>query len=142
MKAFLDTSVYISHYRHGIHTENLQKINAEYTLYLHAVVLAELHAGATTPAFLKELLRLEKLFTEKRRLVVPQKRDYVATGKLLRKLRDHDLLDSKNSIHFADALLASSARHEGITLVTEDKDFERMRPFQRFSLALLHPITH
>ena len=140
MKAFLDTSVYISHYRAGVHRELLNRLNTEYFLYLHAVVLAELHAGAGTPAFAKELVRLEKIFSSKGRIIVPEKRDYGMAGRMLRKMRQRGLIeDQKVSSFLGDSLLASSARHEGMTLVTEDKDFQRIAKVQPFPLLLVEP---
>ncbi len=126
-----------------MHSESLQRINSEYTLHLHAVVLAELYAGAGTPAFVKELQRLEKTFATKNRIVVPQKRDYVRAGQTLRKMREAHLIGgSKSSVFLADALLASSAHHEGMTLVTEDRDFEKIKSLQHFPLLLITPALH
>lgn len=131
VKAFLDTSVYVSFYRKGHHQELLYRINNEHQLFLHAVVLAELHAGAKTSAFLKELKRLEKLFVSKGRLIIPQKRDFVTAGRILRTLGEREKL--------ADALLAASARHEGLVLVAEDTDFQRMKSVEPFSLISAKP---
>lgn len=135
MKILLDTSVYISFYRSGVHRDLLHQLNSGHVLYLHAVVLAELHAGAKTAAFLRELRRLEKLFSSKGRLVVPQKRDYLTAGLILRKLGETSSL-------LPDALLAASARHEGMKLVTEDTDFERIGKIQRFPLMVVTPPVH
>lgn len=135
MKILLDTSVYISFYRSGAHRDLLHRLNSEQTLYLHAIVLAELHAGAKTAAFIKELGRLEKLFSSKDRLVVPEKRDYLTAGLILRKL-------GVTSSLLPDTLLAASARHEGMKLVTEDTDFERIAKIQRFPLLLVESPLH
>lgn len=135
MKILLDTSVYISFYRSGAHRELLHQLNSGHTLYLHAVVLAELHAGAKSVAFIKELRRLEKLFTLKGRVVVPEKRDYLTAGLILRKLGEASSL-------LPDALLAASARHEGMKLVTEDADFERIGKVQRFSFLRVKSPLH
>lgn len=138
MKAFLDTNVYISHYRAGLYREWLHRINSEYSFYLHAVVLAELYAGAKSRAFKKELSRLEKMFEARGKIIVPQKRDYCLAGIILQKLRERHLLpEGKVSLWLADALLAASARHEGMVLISEDNDFEKIKKVQTFSLKIL-----
>lgn len=125
MKAFLDTNIYISHYRYGLYEDLLHRINAEHFLHLHAVVLAELYAGVKSRAFLKELLRLEKLFSAKDRIIVPQKSDYILAGHILNRFKNREL--------FADALLSASARSQGMLLISEDKDFEEIRRIKSFS---------
>lgn len=130
MKAILDTNILISHYQRGLHRDLLHHLNAEHQIHLHSVVLAELYAGAVTKAFDRELNRIERTFTAKQRLVVPQARDYRQAGFVLNRLRE-------TSSFLGDALIAASARHEGLLLVTEDGDFERIGKIIPFRLMLI-----
>lgn len=134
MKAFFDTNIYISHYRRGLHCDLLHQINSEYLLYLHVVVLAELYAGAQSKAFLKELKRIEKIFVAKNRIIVPYQEDYILAGHFLNKL--------KGQLSFTDALLAASARSRGMTLFSEDKDFEEVKKIKLFSFQRVTQPTH
>lgn len=131
MKAIVDTNIFISHYQKGLHRDLLHQLNAEHQIHLHGVVLTELYAGTVTRAFTRELNRLDRTYRTKQRLVIPQARDYRTAGFVLNRL-------GQTSSLLADSLIAASARHEGMLLVTEDGDFERIRKIIPFRLMLVN----
>ncbi len=130
MKVFLDTNIYISHYRSGLHQELLYQLNSEHLLYLHGFVLAELYAGALTPKFIRELKRLENIFSSRNRIIIPTLRDLKEAG--------HIVAQSKSHIQLSDAVLASSARHEGMILISEDGDFLEIQKIRAFTFQKVY----
>lgn len=66
--------------------------------------------------------------------MIPQKADYILAGHFLNKLG--------GDVSFTDALLAASARSQGMTLISEDKDFERIKKIKPFSFQLVTQPLH
>lgn len=132
MKVFLDTNIYISHYRFQLHQELLYQLNAESTLYLHALVLAELYAGAKSKVFLKELERLDKIFRTRERILLPSLAVYREAGKIIQK---------NSHIQLSDAVLAASARQEGMMIVTEDGDFLEIQKQKAFKVKKVDQLS-
>jgi predicted nucleic acid-binding protein len=93
---------------------------------LSSIVAAELTAGARTD---KARRALDELFLDafdrRGRVLAPSASAWRRTGVVLGKLGPVGLSASRQN----DALLAVQARASGWTLVTRDRDFERLRPF-------------
>jgi predicted nucleic acid-binding protein len=103
-------------------------------VWLSAVVLEELYAGATERAR-HAVERLERDFGRVRRLLVPDLRDWTQAGKVLARLGaryDYERIGKARLIN--DALIATSAGRAGITVITGNaRDFARLAEFQPFS---------
>lgn len=129
-----DSSVYISALRRGEEAlVGLRRWSADSPVWLSAVVLAELYAGADRRAR-RAIDRLERDFTKARRILVPTLSDWSETGKVLARFGeefDYDTIARGRLTN--DALIAISAARQGITVVTANaRDFAR--------LARLRPI--
>jgi predicted nucleic acid-binding protein len=103
-------------------------------VWLSAVVLEELYAGATERAR-HAVERLERDFGKVRRLLVPDLRDWTQAGKVLARLGaryDYERIGKARLTN--DALIATSAGRAGITVITGNaRDFARLDEFQPFS---------
>src|SRR6266542_1491896 len=93
--------------------------------FLSAVVMQELAAGARTP---KQARKLEQLvfcaFDRRGRVFARSSGAFVASGRLLASDAGRDKPSLLN-----DALIATSCRECGITLITQDSDYTRFQPF-------------
>lgn len=136
-KLLLDTSVYISNLRGGIHTEKIGLLRQEGILYLHSTVFEELLAGARS-GDLKELARLKKPFLGTGRMVTPQDEDWEETGHIINRFISRKKMNSKNAVRLTgDTLIALSARRHGIRVITENRrDFELIRAIKDFKLTI------
>ncbi len=129
-----DSSVYISALRKGEEAVvALRRWSADSPVWLSAVVLEELYAGANAHAR-RAVERLERDFTKARRILVPALSDWSETGKILARFGEEFDYDAVGQGRLTnDALIAVSAARQGITVVTANtRDFAR--------LARLRPI--
>jgi predicted nucleic acid-binding protein len=129
-----DTSVYISALRRG-DVRQLTKswVDAKSPIWLSAVVLEELYAGATQPS--RDLVeRLERDFDRLNRILVPNLGDWIQAGQVLNRLAvkyDYEKIGQARLTN--DALIAMSARRLGIRVITaNERDFSRLAEFRSF----------
>lgn len=135
-----DTSVYISALRRGdesiLRVRRAARLGGQQTqpLWLSVVVLEELYVGAVDSDTRKELARLEHDFVNVKRLLVPERRDWILAGQILAQLGrkyGFDLVGRARMTN--DALIATSAARQGFTVLTENADDYRriaeIRPF-------------
>ena len=95
--------------------------------------MLELHAGARTSKQVRLLERgVIQRFTGVNRVFAPSADAFSAAGKLLATVATRKGWTAEahpSLVH--DALLATSCRESGVTLITRDKDFGRFRPHLR-----------
>jgi predicted nucleic acid-binding protein len=129
-----DSSVYISALRRGdAATFGLRRFGLGVPLWLSAVVLEELYAGAGH----RDCAAVEKLerdFSAVGRMLVPNLSDWTQTGRLLSRLAatyHYEIVGRGRLTN--DALLAMSAARQGIGIVTANaRDFSRIAEFRPF----------
>jgi predicted nucleic acid-binding protein len=102
--------------------------------FMSAVVMQELAAGARTEQQARTLDRaVFKPFERRGRVFAPASRAFVESGRLLAAVAKREgwqaVYDNPSLLN--DALIASSCRERGITLITRDADFDRFRPLLR-----------
>ena len=134
MKFALDTNIFIDAFRDPT-TEDALLSFLEHALpftFMSAVVMQELAAGARTGEQARELERsVFKPFARRGRVFEPTTAAFVGSGRLLAAVARREgweaIYDNPSLLN--DALLASSCRERGITLITQDGDFDRFLPF-------------
>ena len=134
MKYALDTNLFVDAFRDATAEAALLRFlyHALPLTFLSAVVMQELAAGARTPAQARELERsVFRPFVRRERVFAPTTTAFVQSGRLLAQVatREGRAAIHENPSLLNDALLAASCRERGITLITRDADFDRLRPF-------------
>jgi predicted nucleic acid-binding protein len=132
--ALLDSSIYVSALRSEEAAVALDRLVAGTLLWLSAVVLEELYAGARERH--REVIeRWEREFERAGRILVPNLSDWVDAGKVLRLLAakyDYEKIGRGRLTN--DALIAISAARLGIRVITaNEKDFRKLAEFRAFS---------
>jgi predicted nucleic acid-binding protein len=132
--ALFDTSIYVSALRRGDAGPAVAKFVAENDMWLSAVVLEELYAGARErDRHVVELI--EGHFDEESRILLPDLDDWIQAGKVLSRLAakyDYEKIGRNRLTN--DALMAMSAARAGVTVVTANvRDFRRLAEFRAFS---------
>ena len=129
-----DSSIYITALRRGNDAVlSLRRFATDAPLWLSAVVLEELYAGASDRSQ-RFVERLEKDFDRAKRILVPNLNDWTQTGIVLARLaaRYHYEHIGRGRLT-NDALLAMSAGRLGIrVLTTNERDFRRLAEFHPF----------
>jgi predicted nucleic acid-binding protein len=128
-----DTSVYVTALRTAAGPPiNLRRLDAGSAIWLSALVLAELYAGAHSRDT-KIIEHLEYDFTKVKRILTPNLKDWTTTGRVLARFSSAYDYEATGKVRLMnDALLAMSAARQGITIITANqRDFAR--------LAALHP---
>jgi predicted nucleic acid-binding protein len=136
--ALLDSSIYISGMRRGdAAILALRRSSIDTPLWLSAVVLEELYAGASGRAQ-QALNRLEREFDRMNRILVPNLSDWAGTGRVLAGLAARYGYEKIGQGRLAnDALIAMSAARAGFTVITANqRDFARIAEFRKFSWEL------
>src|SRR5580698_4521085 len=121
--ALFDSSVYISALRQGNEAAlALRRLTNEAPVWLSAVVLGELYAGAPgRERYVVE--RLERDFDGAKRILVPNLSDWSQAGKVLARL----------AAKYHYARIAMSAGRLGITVITANqRDFAKLAEFLNF----------
>lgn len=126
--ALFDTSIYISALRRGDGAAlALRRLAADAPLWLSAVVLEELYAGAGERER-RVLERLERDFDRAKRILVPSLSDWTQAGRVLARLAakyDYEQIGRGRLTN--DALIAMSAGRLGIRVITANqRDFGRL----------------
>ena len=130
MPILFDASLYIRALRSGESALLLQRWARESPLWLSAVVLEELYAGAG-PNEQRFLEKLERDFDKARRVLVPNLSDWTQAGRLLghvgRRYGYERIVQARLT---NDALIAASASRCGIAVITANvRDFARLAEF-------------
>ena len=132
--ALLDSSVYISGMRRGDEAVlALRRSSADTPLWLSAVVLEELYAGASGRVQ-QSLERMEREFDRMKRILVPNLSDCTEAGRVLARLAAKYGYEKIGQGRLAnDALIAMSAARMGIGIITTNqRDFDRLAEFRAF----------
>jgi predicted nucleic acid-binding protein len=132
--ALFDTSIYVSALRRGDVGPAVARFVAENEMWLSAVVLEELYAGARErDRHVVELI--EGDFDKESRILVPDVHDWIQAGKVLSRLAakyDYEKIGRNRLTN--DALKAMSAARVGVTVLTANvRDFRRLAEFRAFS---------
>lgn len=132
--ALFDTSIYVSALRRGDVGPAVARFVAENEMWLSAVVLEELYAGARErDRHVVELI--EGDFDKESRILVPDVHDWIQAGKVLSRLAakyDYEKIGRNQLTN--DALKAMSAARVGVTVLTANvRDFRRLAEFRAFS---------
>ena len=134
MKYALDTNIFIDGFRSEEgHAEVFAFLNRALPfMYLSAVVMQELSAGARTREAARDVHHgVFEPFERRRRVFAPSAAAFVESGRVLAAVAAREgwpLVDENPSL-LNDALIAASCREQGITLITGDGDFKRLAPF-------------
>jgi predicted nucleic acid-binding protein len=137
--ALFDTSLYITALRRGSETAlALRRLAAESPLWLSAVVLEELYAGAGDRER-RVVERLERDFDRVKRILVPNLSDWTQTGRVLARLATkygHEQVGQGRLTN--DALIAMSAGRLGIQVLTaNERDYRRLAEFRPFQWRVI-----
>jgi len=135
-----DTSVYITALRKGdasilmLRRTTASRSSATQPLWLSAVVLEELYAGADDAKARKVFLRMEREFDKLNRLLVPNQADWSLAGRVLAKIgAKYGFEEIGRSRLTNDALIAVSAARKGFTVLSRNAwDFARIDEFRPF----------
>lgn len=132
--ALFDSSIYITALRQGDNgVLELRRLAADAPLWLSAVVLEELYAGATERD--RQLVeRLERDFDRIKRILVPNLSDWTQTGRVLARLAAAYHYEKIGQGRLTnDALIAMSAGRAGIRVITtNERDFSKLAEFRVF----------
>ena len=127
----LDTNIYIDALRSSPEADALKRflVDTLPSTWLSAVVMLELRAGARTheqAAALED--GLFRAYARRERVLVPMAGAFQEAGRVLAQLaRSAKGLPAASRLPLAhDALLAASCVQAGVTLITRDKDFDRI----------------
>src|SRR5882672_5124122 len=135
--ALLDSSIYVSALRNRDAAAALDRLTGQTILWLSAVVLEELYAGAREHDR-RVVEQWERDIGEAGRILVPNLSDWVYAGKVLRRLADtYDYEKIGRGRLTNDALIATSAARMDIRVITaNEKDFRKLAEFCSFSWQL------
>lgn len=132
--ALFDSSIYISALRRGNDAAlALRGLATDSPLWLSAVVLEELYAGA--PAGERRIVeRLERDFDRAKRVLVPSLSDWSQAGRALARLAAKYHYEKIGQGRLTnDALIATSAGRLGIRVITANqRDFSKLAEFLTF----------
>ncbi len=132
--ALLDSSVYISGLRRGDEAVlALRRWSVDTPLWLSAVVLEELYAGASGRVR-QSLERMEREFDRMKRISVPNLSDWTEAGKVLARLAAKYGYEKIGQGRLAnDALIAMNAARIGARVITTNqRDFRKLGEFRAF----------
>jgi len=132
--ALFDSSIYITALRQGDNaTLALRRLAADAPLWLSAVVLEELYAGATERDR-HVVERLERDFDRIKRILAPNLSDWTQTGRVLARLAAKYHYEKIGQSRLTnDALIAMSAGRTGIRVITtNERDFSKLAEFRVF----------
>lgn len=136
MKYALDTNIFIDAFRLRTAEAALLAFleGALPVTFMSALVMQELAAGVRTREQARALEQsVFRPFERRGRVFAPAAGAFVDSGRLLAAVAARDGWEAihDNPSLLNDALLASSCRERGITLITKDGDFDRFLPFLR-----------
>jgi predicted nucleic acid-binding protein len=132
--ALLDSAIYITAMRRGDGSVlSLRRYSVDAPLWLSAVVLEELYAGAYDRAR-QVLERLEHDFDRVNRILVPNFSDWTRSGRILARVASKYNYENIGLGRLTnDALIATSASRMGVRVITaNEQDFSRLAEFHTF----------
>jgi predicted nucleic acid-binding protein len=132
--ALFDSSIYISALRRGDDAAlALRRLGTDAPLWLSAVVLEELYAGAPGPER-HAVERLQRDFDRAKRILVPNLGDWTQAGRALARLAAKYHYEQIGQGRLTnDALIAMSAGRLGIRVITANqRDFSKLAEFLTF----------
>ena len=132
--ALFDSSIYITALRRGDDAAlALRRLTADAPLWLSAVVLEELYAGAAD-RHRQVVERLERDFDRAKRILVPNLSDWTQAGRVLARLAAKYHYEKIGLGRLTnDALIAMSAARLGVRVITaNERDFSRLAEFRAF----------
>src|SRR5271166_2404693 len=132
--ALFDTSIYITALRRGNDAAlALRQVAADAPVWLSAVVLEELYAGAGDRQR-RVVERLERDFDRVKRILVPNLSDWAQAGRVLARLAEkYDYEQIGQGRLTNDALIAMSAGRLGIRVLTaNERDYRRLAEYRAF----------
>jgi len=132
--ALFDSSIYITALRRGGDAVlALRRFTIDAPLWLSAVVLEELYAGAADRD--RQIVeRLERDFDRAKRILVPNLSDWTQAGRVLARLAAKYHYEKIGQGRLTnDALIAVSAGRLGVRVITaNERDFKRVAEFRAF----------
>ena len=136
VKLFLDTSIYIPFINHGIAHPTIELPQVQPLIYMSAVVMEELYAGALDIPSIRLLDKMYDTFSNVNRLIIPDAADWQKTGIVVPQLgKKYGFEEIFLSRITNDILLAASARKIGGAIVTNNlKDFQRIQEYIDFKI--------
>jgi predicted nucleic acid-binding protein len=137
--ALFDTSIYITALRRGSEGAlSLRRLAADAPLWLSAVVLEELYAGAGDRER-RVVERLERDFDRVKRILVPNLSDWTQTGRVLARLATKYGYEHIGQGRLTnDALIAMSAGRLGIQVLTaNERDYRLLAEFRPFQWRVI-----
>jgi predicted nucleic acid-binding protein len=137
--ALFDTSIYITALRReGEATLAVRRLGTDAPLWLSAVVLEELYAGAGDRER-RVVERLERDFDRVKRILVPNLSDWTQTGRVLARLATKYGYEQIGQGRLTnDALIAMSAGRLGIQVLTaNERDYRRLAEFRPFQWRVI-----
>ncbi len=136
VKLFLDTSIYIPFINGGIAHPAVEVPQGPPLIYMSAVVMEELYAGAFESSSIKLLDKMYDTFSGINRLITPDASDWQKTGKIVALLGKKYGFESIFLSRITnDILIAASARKIGGAIVTNNlKDFQRIQEYIDFKI--------
>ena len=134
----LDSSIYIAALRGEDAALRLERVTAGAVVWLSAVVLEELYAGAG----LRDrgyVAQMERGFGQAEKITVPDLSDWIEAGKVLARLAlkyDYERIGRGRLTN--DALIAMTSARLGIKVITANaRDFHRLGEFRTFQWQLV-----
>jgi predicted nucleic acid-binding protein len=131
--ALFDASLYIAAMRRGDDALLELRRFSDAPLWLSAVVIEELYAGASGPAR-QQVERLEHNFAGSKRILVPNLSDWTQTGMVLARIAAKYHYEKIGRGRLTnDALIAMSAARAGVRVITaNERDFRKLAEFRVF----------
>lgn len=142
----LDTNLYIEAAREKKKAEELKSFFSAFLpfVFLHAVVVQELLAGAVTPRGKEQIEQsIVAPFERRGRLVIPSYRAWKRSGEIVAELvREKELSPGGFKRSFMnDALIAASLRENGMILITRNvEDFKLLSKVETFQFVESWPM--
>jgi len=137
--ALFDTSIYISALRRRSEAAlAVRRLAADAPLWLSAVVLEELYAGAGDRER-RAVERLERDFDRVKRILVPNLSDWTQTGRVLARLATKYGYEQIGQGRLTnDALIAMSAGRLGIQVLTaNERGYRCLSEFREFQWQVI-----
>ena len=128
MKVMFDTNVFIG----LIRTEKYIDLFMDSTSikFLSSIVLAELWMGAKTIKMNRLMVKLQKPYIDKERIVIMNQKEFIKLGQILSDFPENYKNKLKSAGFLNDICIAFNAVSIGATLFTENKrDFELIKEY-------------
>ena len=136
VKLVLDTSIYIPFINQGIAHPTIEIRQGRSLIYMCAVVMEELYAGALDVSSVKLLDKMHDTFSSMGRLIIPDETDWQKTGKVIAQLgKKYGFEKMFLSRITNDILIATTVRKIGALVVTNNKkDFLKIQEYIDFKI--------